>query len=292
MRFWLCLIWGCAFAAAASSTDAQEPASARQRHAWGKFGTGSWKHVRVLSEQLDDAGGIAGNSATETTSTLEKVNDQYFTLQHETTLEVGGKKIGGDPKSVTQGYYGELSGQTATIRKTGDGELTIAGRSLNSSLFEVIVTAGGRVKRTSVIHYNSKVAPYVLKRTTNEPAADGKGATTTTVEVLASEMPYRVLDELCPVTLIRTVEMRPDGTSAVSYEAQCADVPGGTVWQSSKVMNSAGKVVKRSVLELLDYHVDGQGDEDGQELRRRRFHRTRTPMPPSAAPNDKSRRGS
>lgn len=260
---------------------AQFPAAARQRHAWGRFDEGSWKHVRVLSEQWDEKGEQAGLSTTETTSTIEKVIDQYFTLRLETSLEVGGKRVANDRKSVTQGYYGEVAGQLATIRKTGDGEFTLQGRTIPVELHEVVISAGGRTKRTSAIQFSAKVFPHVLKRVTTEPLPEGKDATTT-VEVMALEMPFRVLDELCPVAMVRTVESRPDGVSAITYEAQCPDVPGGTVWQSSKVTDSAGKVVRRSVLELLDFHVDGEPEDDTLAGRRRRFHRTRpqpTPTP-------------
>jgi len=288
-RFWV--VWvGVVIAWGATCAQAQVPAAARQRHAWGRFEAESWKHVRVFSEQWDEKGGPANLSTTETTSTLEKVTDQYYTLQLETSLEVGDKRIGGDRRSVTQGYYGEIAGQLATIRKTGDGEVVVQGRTLPVEVSEILITAGGRTKRTSAVHFNAKVSPYVLKRVSTETAPESKGATTTTVEVVALDMPFRVMNETCAVTLIRTVETRPDGVSAVSYEAQCPDVPGGTVWQSSKVTNAAGQVVRRSVLELLDFHVDGQAgddDDDSPSSRRRRFHRTR-PTPPAAP--EKNRR--
>lgn len=245
--------------------------------------------MRILAEQFDAQGAVVGTTTTETTSTLEKAAEQYYTLSLETSIEAGGRKFGGDRQSVTQGYYGETSGQKVTIRRTGETELTIGGRAIGVEASEVLIAAANGWRRSSVVHGSPKSSPYVLKRVTTEVEGEGKPATKTVVEVTALDMPFRVLDELLPVALVRTTETLSDGASAVSYEAFCADVPGGIVWQSSKVLNPAGKVVRRSVLELLDYHTEpGPAEGPNQPPRRRRFGRSR-PSPTSGSEKTESK---
>src|SRR5262245_54414991 len=83
--FFVAIVRACWLAVAmcvlASPIFAQEAATVRQRHPWGRYVAGSWKHVRLLSEQFDDKGELVGSSTTETTTTLEKITDQTFTLR-------------------------------------------------------------------------------------------------------------------------------------------------------------------------------------------------------------------
>lgn len=242
------------------------------------------KVVRIISEQFDEKGQATVTTTTETTSTLVKVSDQTYSLKHETVVELAGRRFGNDEQSVTQGYYGESAGQLVTIKKKEGADLVIGGATYPTETSEVTIK-GGQTRRTSVIQGNAKLIPYSLKRVTTEHADDGTAVATITVEVVALDMPFQVLGgELCTVALIKTVETRTDGASAISYEAQCSDVPGGMVWQTTKVLNPAGKVLRRSVVDLIDYQIAGQGEEGGQTAaaRRRRFHRQRPVPPPTA----------
>jgi hypothetical protein len=58
----------------------------------------------------------------------------------------------------------------------------------------------------------------------------------------------------------RTIQRTSKGAN-VTLDVICVDVPGGIVARTSKEMDSDGHLVRRSMLELVDYHVVDDGDD-------------------------------
>jgi hypothetical protein len=95
--------------------------------------------------------------------------------------------------------------------------------------------------------------PFILKSETIWTDKTGK-KTTATVEVLAVEMPHRVLSEIKPSAHIKTVHNQGQFTT-VTLEVSCLDVPGYIVAHTAKKVGPEGQLTERSTLELLDYEV-------------------------------------
>jgi hypothetical protein len=259
---------------AATEPPALHAQTMRHRHAWGRCQPGSWKQVRVQTETLDDKGQVTGTSVTETLTTLEAVTDQDFTLRIEVTVDVGGKRFAAQPQIARQGFNGESEGQKVAVRKVGDGGVTVNGRVIPCETREVVVN-GGDTKRVSFVHLSDKIAPYVLKRDTTVTDAAGKATNyQTQVEVVALDMPYKVLQDVKSTSFVKTVHRQPVG-NAVTIEVHCDDVPGGVVAHTSREDNDKGQTTRRSTLELVDYG-QGNGENDPNALGRRRlFQRNR-----------------
>jgi hypothetical protein len=222
---------------------------------WTKFGIGSWKKVRVFTESLDETGKVQSTSVKETKTTLVEVTETQFTLKVETTVEVAGRKFFPDPSYIQQGYNGETNGQTAEVKVIGPGEVLIDGRKYPSEVRQVIVN-GDALKRVSTVYINEQTPPHILRRQTT--ATDAAGTTKnyeSTVEVIAVDMPYRVLSDSKPVSHVKTTYRQVAGKSTVVLETHCADVPGSVVAHSAKELNPAGRVVSRETLELTEYQV-------------------------------------
>ena len=79
------------------------------------------------------------------------------------------------------------------------------------------------------------------------------------MKVIALNMPVKVMTEIKPVSVIKVVDERQTGRT-VTIAHLCDDVPGGTVWQSSKEINKEGSVVRRSVLNLVDYGTNDKSE--------------------------------
>src|SRR5687768_12042599 len=62
----------------------------RQHHAWARFAPGSWKLVRIVTENFDAQGRVTGASVTETRTTLKEAGVDGFTLLIESTVELDG----------------------------------------------------------------------------------------------------------------------------------------------------------------------------------------------------------
>jgi hypothetical protein len=155
-------------------------------------------------------------------------------------------------QTVTRGYQGETPGQRTTHKVVGDSTVTINGQRIPVQQSEVTV-AGEDFELTSLIHYAPDVPPYQLKRETTRTGTDGSKATTT-VEVVALDMPQRVLGDIKTSAVVKTVRKHDKGDS-VTIEVQCDDVPGGVVSHTSTERSADGILLRRSTLQLNDYSI-------------------------------------
>jgi hypothetical protein len=258
-------------AAVASAADGAVP---RPNHTWGRFGLGSWKLVHVVTETLDDQGAVASTSTTETKSTLIDADDEHYTLEIEVNVELGGKRFAAQPQIITQGYSGQLEGQSVDFQNLGASEVTIDGMRIPCEVRQVIIN-GGAKKRISTLYYSDRVAPFILKSdTTCNRVAEPSATCQTQVEVVSLGMPYKVLSEIKTTSLVKTVTKRDFGTS-ITLEVNSGEVPGGVVAHSSKEVDAIGRLLRRSTLELVDYGVVNP-TELSQDGRMRLFQRIRT----------------
>jgi hypothetical protein len=101
------------------------------------------------------------------------------------------------------------------------------------------------------------MSPFVIRRASRATSLDGKQLhRQTQIEVVAVEMPQKVLAETRTAAYVRTIEKYPQG-STVTMEMVCSDVPGGIVAHASREQDDAGRLVRRSTLELVDHGVAG-----------------------------------
>ena len=251
----------------------QEPALPKEQHPWGRFPAGSWKSVRVVSETLDEKGNVANVIRTETRTTLVAADAQGYALRIESTVEVAGKRFASQPQVVKHGYYGETAGQPVTVKKLGDEEVVIDGRSVPSEVRQATIEADG-VKRVSKIYYSSRISPYLLRRETTTEGLPDEQANKTTVETVALDLPHKVLSQVQSAAYIKTTRISPQGTK-VTLEVHCDNVPGGVVSHSSGDTDASGRTIRRSTLELIDYAIGGHPVTADPVTKRRMFSRQR-----------------
>lgn len=246
------------------------------RHAWAQFGIGSWKLVRVYSENLGESGEVENVSITETKTTLDKADEKGFTLKVEVTVEVAGKRFQATPMYVTYGYHGELQGQTVEVTQLGSGQAEICGHKYVTGSRRIVINSD-TARSISTVEYSDTVAPYYLKRTTESFDNTTKAPNYySVVEVVAVDMPEKVLTEVKSASHVKTIETYGSGTTKVTLEVHCDSVPGGVVSHTSR-QSDVNKKVTRSTLELVDYEAIMKapvGKEPTAE-RRRLFQRRR-----------------
>jgi hypothetical protein len=264
-------------AGTATSIQAQDAGILREHHAWGRFSPESWVRVRKLTEEFDDAGRLKSVSTTETKTSLVAVDDFGCTLRVEVAVDVAGKRFAAQPRMVRVGYYGESDGDLATLRGTGSEMLDIGGNKVPCVVLEAAVN-GNNEKSVSTISYCESVSPFVLRRQTVVTDTSGQQVhRQTAVETLAVDMPYKVLTELKTVAYLRTSERHSQGSSH-TIEVYCLEIPGGVVAHSSKEFDTAGQLLRRSTLELIDYaSINGLPAADPDSPLR---HRVRRPLLP------------
>jgi hypothetical protein len=250
----------------------------REHHPWGQFKIGSWKRVRTLTETLDEKGAVASTSTTETTTKLVDVDPEGYTLRIDVVVEVAGKRFTAQPQIVRRGFHGEAEGQNVSFKRTGAAGLTINGVKIPCEVQQITVDHENG-KRITVVHYSERHAPFVLRRETTTLDNAGKPTDVQSqVDVVAFDMPHKVLAEVKPTSHVRIMHQQGKA-STLTLEVHCTDVPGGVVSHTSKESDESGRVIRRSTLELLDYGIGTGDDDDDAQMVRKALFRVRNRRP-------------
>lgn len=245
----------------------------RQHHAWGQFKVGSWKRVRTQTEAIGPDGRVTGLTTTETTTKLVDVDAKGYTLRIDVVVEVAGKRFAGEPQVVRRGFSGESEGQTVAVKAIGNATVDVNGRKIPCEVRQITLDDMG-TKRITTVHYSEDVAPYVLRRETTSLGEDGKPLELQSqVDVVAVDMPYRVLDSVRLTSHTRIMHQQGKA-STLTLEVHCSDIPGGVVSHTSKETDESGRIIRRSTLELQAFGLGTGEDADAQTVRKA-FHRAR-----------------
>lgn len=251
----------------AAMCAAQEGGLARKQHPWGRFEPGAWKIVRVVTETFDDRGTI--RSVTETQTTLKAVDEKGVTLQIEVLVGVGGKLFNAQPQIVRQGFHGEMLDQELQSKDLGTAEVAVGDDKIECRVLQLEVS-GATGKKTTKVYYNDKVEPYVLRReVVKTDPAGGETTSKTTMEVVAVNVPCRVMGELHNCANLKIVQEHAKGTTT-TLAFTTPDVPGGIVCHKLSELNEEGRLVRRSTMEVLDF--DDKPDTRRRGLFWRRKH--------------------
>jgi hypothetical protein len=263
----------------------QEEEVPREHHVWGRFLPGAWKTVRIVTETFGPDSQVKSTSVADIKTTLTDADLDYYTLWIESTAAVAGKRIVSQPQVVSQRYNGATPGQIVQGRSLGNGRVTIDGAEYPCEVRQYEVT-GDVSRTTTTVHYSSRTVPYVLERKSDSvDLATGAVTGRTTMQVVALDMPYKVLEQTCSSTHFKCVSQHDKGTT-ITLTISALDVPGAVVSQTTKELDARGRLVRRSTLELVDYgaiHVD---DRDARRPRLFRRHRGRAGHPRRSEPRD------
>jgi hypothetical protein len=233
----------------------------RQHHLWGRFQPGAWKMARTVTQTLNEKEQVVNTSTTETRTILASVGKDGVVLEVQVIVEVAGKRFEAEPQVVKQSFYGDIVGNNLKLSEPSEGHVTIEGRKIPCHIQRLEYTSpNSSHKTTTTLYYSDTVAPYVLRRETTTTDADGSTTLNeTTIEVVTLDVPCKVLGEIRSAALVRTITRHAKGT-ITTLTFTSPEVPGGVVSHTSKETDKAGRLTRRSTLELVDYGL--QCDED------------------------------
>jgi len=231
---------------------ADELGISARHHAWARFPPGAWKLVRVVTESLDENGHVISVNVTETKTSLLRVDSDGVELEVEVGVEVAGKQFDGQPQCLKQGFHGELAGGDVKSLPSTSAEVIIEDRKIPCRSQQVEIN--GPSGRTSVVaFFSDTLPPYILRRQSKTTDAGGANTLSETFsEVVALNMPQRVLTEIKNAACIKTLQKTPKG-AVTTLAMSSPDVPGGVVYQTTKETDNGGRLIRRSTLELLNY---------------------------------------
>ncbi len=229
-----------------------ETASLRKSHPWGRFRPGSWKRVRLQTETFDADGKVTSTSLARTRTTLAGAGDEGLRLRVESTIDLAGKQVESEPQLVTQGWHGEASDREVAVTELGDDSVTIAGNRISCRV-EQVETPAASGRLVTKTWYSERVSPYVLRReSTTYDRESGDVISRTDVEVVALSRSMRVLRQRRQAAEMRVVHTHAAGTIRTRLWSSL-EIPGGVVAQESEEFDDAGKLVRRSKLDLIGY---------------------------------------
>jgi hypothetical protein len=225
-----------------------------EHHAWARFPKGSWKRVRVVTQQLNEQAQVVSTSITDTKTLLADVQADRFSLQIESTIEVAGRKIVSDPRTVEQRYNGAIAGQIAKVRLLGEETLTIGQRSYACKVLQYEIT-GTQTKTVTKSYYTPETAPYVLRRDSKTVDLMTKATVARTlVEVTAVGVPVEILGKTHLAAKVHVEQKHPKGRE-VTDALSSLDIPGGIVSHESREYDASDRLLSSSKLELVEFHI-------------------------------------
>ena len=219
--------------------------------------------MRITTESLDELGNVESTTVTEKRTHLKSVDRRHVQLKMAVTVQVADKTFDAPPQDIVESHFGEVNSKNIKIADLGEATTMIEGRVVACRVRQCTIITPEN-KRVVKIFYSAKVAPHVLRRESSTTDVDGKRNTYVTQdEVIALDMPHKVLSEIMPASLVRTVNRNGRNTTT-TIAVQAANVPGGVVSYTSKETDAQGRVIRRSTLELIDYGFEK--DSDGKEV--------------------------
>lgn len=261
------LVLGCGIA----QTEAAElTLTSRDLDAWARFPQGSWKLVRTVTQSYDIHGTPTQTTSVETQTTLSKVDDRAMCLKIDVCTQVNGRRIEGVPQQIEQGFWGQPTDQPATERIVGQNKLLIEGQEVPCTIREASYS-DGKHHTVSKQYVSPNQSPYVLKREIVTTVGENTTPRYRTVsEVYALQMPYKIGNEIKIGSHERIVRQTPEET-LISLDVTVPEIPGGVVARTTKELDSTGRLVRHSTMEVISYHIADENDPPREQRRRRLF---------------------
>jgi len=262
-------VFGCGIA---QTGAAELTLTSRDLDAWARFPQGSWKLVRTVTQSYDIHGNPTQTTTVETQTTLSKVDDRGMCLKIDVCTQVNGRRIEGVPQQIEQGFWGQPSNQAATERIVGQNKLLIEGNEVPCTIHEASYT-DGQHHTVSKQYVSPNQTPFVLKRETLTTVGDNTTPRYRTVsEVYALQMPYKIGNEIKIASHERLVRQTPEET-LISLDVTVPEIPGGVVSRTTKELDTAGRLIRHSTMEIISYHIADENDPPREQRRRRLFNR-------------------
>lgn len=232
--------------------EASEAVALRAKHPWGRFRPGSWKKISLITETFDADGKTITTSIAHTRTTLSGVSDEGVTLKVEATVDVAGKQLPSEPQVMTQGWHAETPERETSLTDLGEDTVTIAGAAIPCRIEQTeSMTPGGRI--VTKTWYSERVSPYVLRReSTTYNRETGDVISQTQVEVVKLSRAIRLMRRHRQAAELRVVHTHPGGITRTKLWSSL-DVPGGVVAHESEEFDTAGRLARRSKLQLVGY---------------------------------------
>lgn len=234
-------------------SGAQEWVRSREHHAWARFDVQSWKTTKILTDLIDNAGNITSTVRVETTTRLLETELDRYVLEVDSTVQIGEQKVNHSNQKLKRDINTQGEGFAAAVEK---GTLKIGEKEFKVDI-RVVTLHAKQGKRVSRVSFCKETTPHVLKRTTTYYDKKSAPLYTTTSAVTEFDVKQDVLGDEKTVCRIVTTH-KQNGTTTITDELYCADIPGGIISQKIIDKNADDQITRRTTLELTNYAIGEQ----------------------------------
>jgi len=257
----------------------QESGMTMSLHPWGHFKPGAWKLYQVVTETYDEHGTVVNKNITYRRTTLKSADERNsVALLSETVVEVAGKRLDTEPRTVKESLYGDAPDENQTVKKLDPAEVVVDGRKIACQV-EQLESTGARGKTVTKTWYSTQMPPYVFRRETKTADAEGKATLSETVlEVTSLHTPCELLPHITTAARVLVVSNHPSGKT-VTNAVTSTEIPGGVVCHTADEFDRDGRLLRRSRLSLIEYSSEPRRERSGLFYRIRSHRAHRLPMP-------------
>ncbi|HRE99206.1 MAG TPA: hypothetical protein PLI18_01730 [Pirellulaceae bacterium] len=263
-----------ALASRGASAAADEPLLPARCHVWGRFEIGAWSRVTVDVETYERGERLLRSGREELRELVQR-DEQGYALKIVSIQELPWRRDAepaGD--GVTRSYPWFVGRERLIGPPEGVGvDFEGFGEPLPCRSYEYQVESEGRITTfVDVVHPDR--FPFVLQRVGAVPsgAPDLRPEYRVRMSISHGDVAIDLGDRLVSGVETRTVVERPGRTTEI-VELLAAEVPGGLVSKRSTERDESGVVVRREVIELVDFSETpgepgiGRGEVRGREGR-------------------------
>ncbi len=129
--------------------------------AWGRFAPGSWCRFRTTSKAFKNFKPI--RSITETTLTLESVDENGYLLKKETAIIVGPNMLKRDPEYIRYDFWDVPVSDNSTVEDLGTSCLLISQKATTCKIRRILRRTDQYQEETT-LYYSQVTAPHILKK--------------------------------------------------------------------------------------------------------------------------------
>lgn len=128
---------------------------------WGRFTPGSWCRIRTTSKAFKNFKPI--RSITETTLTLESVDEAGYVLKKETAIIVGPNMLKRDPEYTRYDFWDVPISDGAQIEDGGTVCLLISQKATPCKIRRILRRTD-QYQEEAMLYYSQVTAPHILKK--------------------------------------------------------------------------------------------------------------------------------
>jgi hypothetical protein len=225
----------------------------REAHPWARFMPGAWRSVETETEIYRD-GKLLEKTQSATVTAILNRDDANCCLEIATRSLVSTSDVTA-PREVILPIDPEGDNEVKELKPE---VITVDGKRRPVEVRQAKLTEKTGEK-VMTVHLDSKSMPSVLRRETKIiDAKKGEPTAVTKTEVVSIDVPRLVAGENRQTWQVRTTHEHPAGRVETT-EYLCAEVPGEMVYQESQEYDSAGKLLRRSTVELKEFGQDNAG---------------------------------